>query len=120
MARIQYYTNTFSSVYLYVHAHGLKDRKTQKELLCIQDLILSMAIERVRAAEAVGSEILHFPAVEADVLNFYNQQKACQRCGQHGHTGATCRQKKIHKLPCVQEVRPSEFNMLVQPTAGAC
>ena len=44
---------------------GLKDHKTQKELLCIQDLTLAMAIEKARAAEAVDREILHFPAMEA-------------------------------------------------------
>ena len=55
------------------------------------------------AAEAVDREILHFPAVEADGLKLYNQKKACQRCGQHGHTGAT-----------------SEFSILAQPKARAC
>ena len=72
---------------------GLKDHKTQKELLCMQDLTLSMAIEKARAAEVVNREILHFPAVEADTLKLYNEQKPCHRCGQHGHTGATCRHK---------------------------
>ena len=79
---------------------GLKDHKTQKELLCIQDLTLAMAIEKARAAEAVDREILHFPAVEADALKLYSQQKACQRCGQHGHTGATCRHKNTHCHVC--------------------
>ena len=49
--------------------------------------------EKARAAEAVDREILHFPAVEADALKLYSQQKTCQRCGQHGHTGATYRHK---------------------------
>ena len=51
---------------------GLKDHTTQKELLCMQDLTLSMAIEKARAAEVVNREILHFPAVEADTLKLYN------------------------------------------------
>ena len=72
---------------------GLKDHKTQKELLCMQDLTLSMAIEKARAAEVVNREILHFPAVEADTLKLYNEQKPCHRCGQHGHTAANCRYK---------------------------
>ena len=42
---------------------GLKDHKTQKELLCMQDLTLAMAVEKARAAEVVKREILHFPAV---------------------------------------------------------
>ena len=79
---------------------GLKDHKTQKEFLCIQNLTLAMAIEKARAAEALDREILHFPAVEADALKLYNQQKACPRCGQHGHTGATCRHKNTRCHVC--------------------
>ena len=56
--------------------YSLKDHKTQ-ELLCIQDLTLAMANEKMRAAEAVDREILHFPAVEADALKLYSQQKTC-------------------------------------------
>ena len=59
-----------------------------------QDLTLATAIEKARAAETVNTEILHFP-MEADTLKLYNQlqQRPCHRCGQYGHTGATC----IHK-----------------------
>ena len=73
---------------------GLRDQKTQKELLCMQDLMLATAIEKARAADTVNREILHFP-MEADTLKLYNQlqQRPCHRCGQYGHTGATC----IHK-----------------------
>ena len=79
---------------------GLKDHKTQKELLCIQDLTHAMVIEKARAAEAVDREILHFPVVEADALKLYGQQKACQRCGQHGRTGATCRYENTRCHVC--------------------
>ena len=72
---------------------GLKDHKTQKEILCMQGLTLAMAIEKARAAEAVNREILHFPAVEVDTLKLYNEQKPCHRCGEHGHTGGTCSHK---------------------------
>ena len=72
----------------------MRDQKTQKELLCIQDLTLATAFEKARAAETVNREIQHFP-MEADTLKLYkqSQQKPCHRCGQYGHTGATC----IHK-----------------------
>ena len=66
----------------------------------MQDLTLAMAIEKARAAEAVNREILHFPAVEADTLKLYNEQKPCHRCGQHGHTGATCRHKNTRCHVC--------------------
>ena len=81
---------------------GLKDHKTQKELLCIQNLTLAMAIEKARAAEAIDREIIHFTAVEADALKLYNPQKACPRyqCGQHGYAGATCRHKKTRYHVC--------------------
>ena len=59
-----------------------------------------MAIEKARAAEAVDREILNFPAVEAGALKLYNQQKACPRRGQHGHTGATCRHKNTRCHVC--------------------
>ena len=70
---------------------GLRD---QKELLCIQDLTLATAFEKARATETVDREIQHF-LMEADTLKLYKQlqQKQCHRCGQYGHTGATC----IHK-----------------------
>ena len=72
---------------------GLKDQKTQKELLCIQNLTLTVAIERSRAAEAVNREVrLNFP-VESDAHKLYTRHKSCHRCGKSGHTGATC----IHK-----------------------
>jgi len=74
---------------------SLKDQKTQKEFLYIQDLTLASAIEKAIAAEAVNREVLHFPA-EADTLKLYNQQKPCHRCGHHGHSGTTC----IHRNKC--------------------
>ena len=73
---------------------GLKDHATQKDLLCTKELSLTLAVEKARAAEAVNREVLHFPVkTEAETLKLYDQQKPCHRCGQFGHTGATC----IHK-----------------------
>jgi len=40
---------------------GLRNQITQKELLCIQGLILAAATERARAAETVNREVQHFP-----------------------------------------------------------
>ena len=68
----------------------------------MQDLTLAMAIEKARAAEVVNREILHFPAVEADTLKLYNEQKPCHICGQHayGHTGTTYRHKNTRCHVC--------------------
>ena len=45
---------------------GLKDQKTQKELLCVQGLTLAVAIERSRAAEAVNREVQQNFPVDSD------------------------------------------------------
>ena len=38
---------------------GLNDRKTQKELLCIKNLTLTLATDKARAAETVNREVQH-------------------------------------------------------------
>ena len=71
---------------------GLRDRKIQRELLCIPNLTLAMASERARAAEAASRETQQLnPAVATHQLSHHGSQ--CHRCGKQGHTGATC----IHK-----------------------
>ena len=79
-----------------------------------------MAIEKARAAEADDREILHFSAVEADALKLYSQQKACHAEMWSAWSYRSYLQTQEHTLPCVQNVRPSEFSMLAQPTARAC
>ena len=70
----------------------LKDRKIQRELLCIPNLTLAMTSERARAAEAAIRETQQLnPAVTTHQLSHHGSQ--CHRCGKQGHTGATC----IHK-----------------------
>ena len=77
---------------------GLKDQKTQKELLCVQGLTLAVAIERSRAAEAVNREVQQNSPVDTDTHKLYSRQKACHRCGKTGHSGSTClhKHKRCH------------------------
>ena len=60
---------------------GLRDRKTQRELLCISNLTLAVASERARAAEAASRETQQLnPTVSAThQLSHYGSQ--CHRCG---------------------------------------
>jgi len=51
---------------------GLRDQKTQKELLCIHGLTLAVVTERARAAEAVNREVQYLP-VESDSHSLYSQ-----------------------------------------------
>ena len=80
---------------------GLKDQKTKKELLSIQELMLAMAIEKARAAEAVNREILYFPE-EADALKLYDQQKLCHRCGLYMATQELSAYIKINVVMCAR------------------
>ena len=80
---------------------GLKDHATRKDLLCTKELSLTLAVEKAGAAEAVNREVLHFSLkTEAETLKLYDQQKPCHRCGQFGHTGATCIHKSKHCHIC--------------------
>ena len=77
----------------------LKDRKIQRELLCIPNLTLAMASERARAAEAASRETQQLnPAVTTHQLSHHGSQ--CHRCGKQGHTGATCIHKDKHCHYC--------------------
>ena len=60
---------------------GLKDQKTQKELLCMQGLTLAVEIVRSQAAEAVNREVQQNFPVDADTHKPYSRQKACHCCG---------------------------------------
>ena len=77
---------------------GLKDQKTQKELLCVQGLTLAVAIERSRAAEAVNREVQQNFPVDSDTHKLYSRQKVCHHCGKTGHSGSTClhKHKRCH------------------------
>ena len=75
---------------------GLRDQKTQKELLCIQDLTIAIATERAKAAETVNRETQQLnpdPAPVNHLRKPSRQPLECHRCGKQGHTGATC----LHK-----------------------
>ena len=78
---------------------GLNDRKTQKELLCIKNLTLTVATDKARAAETVNREVQHFPT-EAEVLKLTSPQNPCPRCGQQGHTKTTCYYRNKHCRFC--------------------
>ena len=68
---------------------GSNDIKTQKELLCVKGLTLTVTINKARAAETVNREVQQFPT-NVEALKISSQQYPCPRCGQQGHTRATC------------------------------
>ena len=80
---------------------GLRDQKTQKELLCIPDLTITKATERARAAETVNRETKQLnpePVATHQLSKQSKQAGKCHRCGKQGHTGANCihRDKRCH------------------------
>ena len=75
---------------------GLRDQKTQKELLCIQDLTIAIATERAKEAETVNRETQQLnpdPAPVNHLRKPSRQPLEFHRCGKQGRTGATC----LHK-----------------------
>ena len=82
---------------------GLRDQKTQKELLCIQDLTIAIATERAKAAETVNRETQQLnpdPAPVNHLRKSPRQPLECHRCGKQGYTGATCLHKDKHCNYC--------------------
>ena len=80
-----------------------RDQKTQKELLCIQDLTIAIATERAKAAETVNRETQQLnpdPTPINDLHKPSRQLLECHRCGKQGHTGATCLHKDKHCNYC--------------------
>ena len=78
---------------------GLNELTTQKELLCIKDLTLTIAIDKARAAETVNREVKNLPT-DAEALKISGQQYSCARCGRQGHTSTTCFYRNKHCRVC--------------------
>ena len=57
--------------------------------MCVKELTLTVAIDKAREAETVNREVQHFPT-DVEALKISSQQYPCPRCGQQGHTRATC------------------------------
>ena len=76
---------------------GLRDRKTQPELLCTPNLTLAMASEKARATETATRETQQLNPSPATAHNLAQHRRGkaseCHRCGKAGHTGDDC----IHK-----------------------
>ena len=74
---------------------GLRDRKTQRELLCTPNLTLAMASEKARATETATRETQQLNPSPATTHNLAQRGvgKECHRCGKVGHTADSC----IHK-----------------------
>ena len=62
---------------------GSNDIKTQKELLCVKGLTLTVTINKARAAETVNREVQHFPT-NVEALKISSQQYPCPRCVNKG------------------------------------
>ena len=77
---------------------GLRDQKTQKELLCVPDLTIAVATEHAKAAEAVNRETKQLNPEPVVTHQLSKQTGKCHRCGKQGHIGANCirRDKRCH------------------------
>ena len=80
---------------------GLRDTKTQRELLCIPDLTAPLALRKARAAEAVYKETqgMKDSSSDAGTLSI-NSLKTCYRCEKSDHVGANCKFKTAKCHAC--------------------
>ena len=73
---------------------GLRNTKTQRELLCVPELTAQIALHKARAAEAVYKETL---AIKGSTSNAETHSirlaKACNRCGKTDHMAVNCKFK---------------------------
>ena len=80
---------------------GLRDIKTQRELLCISDLTVQIALRKARAAETVYKETqtMKDGTCSAETVSI-STAKVCYRCGKTDHGAATCKYKSAKCHAC--------------------
>ena len=70
---------------------GLRDAKTQRELLCVPELTAQIALRKARAAEAAYKETLSMKDITSNVAMLsVTAVKACFRCGKTDHVATNC------------------------------
>ena len=82
---------------------GLKDTKCQKELLCVADLTVTVALQKAQAAEAVTHEAkaMQEPSQEmVEGMHKLSLESKCYRCEKQGHSAAECKHKKAKCRLC--------------------
>ena len=80
---------------------GLRDTKTQQELLCIPDLTAQTALRKARAAEAVYKETRTMRDSSCNKVTFnISTAKTCYRCGNADHVAASCKYKTAQCNVC--------------------
>ena len=72
---------------------GLRDTKTQRELLCIPELTAQIALRKARAAEAVYKETLSMKDITSNAAALSVTARACFRCGKTDHRATNCQFK---------------------------
>ena len=84
---------------------GLRDEKCQRELLSIQDLTATIALQKATAAEAVSKETQAMcesatgSTTGGEVYKLLSKVK-CYRCGKSGHHPTNCKYKNAKCYSC--------------------
>ena len=80
---------------------GLRDVKTQRELLCISKLTVQIVLRKARAAETVCKETqtMKDSMCSAETLSI-STAKVCYRCGKTDPGAATCKYKTAKCHAC--------------------
>ena len=86
---------------------GLRDEKCQRELLSIQDLTATIALQKATAAEAICKETQTMQEIRGetttaaggDVYKLLSKTK-CYRCGKSGHHPSNCKFKNARCYSC--------------------
>ena len=80
---------------------GLKDQRIQQELLCIDDLALTKALDKSRSMEVVVKATQSIQELENSTAKckpedaaahrvFTSKKSSCYRCGRMDHSASTC------------------------------
>ena len=84
---------------------GLQDTKCQKELLCIADLTVAVALRKALAAEVVTHEAKAMQEPfqgTAEELHKLSIEFKCYHCGKQGHSATECKHKNTKCHLCLK------------------
>ena len=84
---------------------GLRDTKTQQELLCVPDLTAQTTLCKACTAEAVYKETRTMKDSSCNEVMFnISTAKTCYRCGNTDHVAASCKFKTAQCNACQKMV----------------